>query len=59
PEGWLVLVGASGCGKTHIGAAIANRCRDAIEQSPTRVEVAPSALWVAVPKGVSSPLFRG
>ncbi len=31
---------------------------DAIERSPTRVEVAPSALWVAVPKGVSSPLFR-
>ena len=25
-EGWLVFVGASGCGKTHIGAAIANRC---------------------------------
>lgn len=26
PHGWLVLVGASGCGKTHIAAAIANRC---------------------------------
>ena len=26
PHGWLVLVGASGCGKTHIAAAVANRC---------------------------------
>jgi DNA replication protein DnaC len=26
PHGWLVLVGASGCGKTHVAAAIANRC---------------------------------
>lgn len=26
PQGWLVLVGASGCGKTHIAAAVANRC---------------------------------
>ena len=26
PQGWQVLVGASGCGKTHIAAAIANRC---------------------------------
>jgi DNA replication protein DnaC len=25
PDGWLVLSGASGCGKTHIAAAIANR----------------------------------
>ncbi len=25
PEGWLVLLGASGSGKTHIAAAIANR----------------------------------
>ena len=24
PEGWLVFIGASGCGKTHIAAAIAN-----------------------------------
>ena len=29
PEGWLVLTGAPGCGKTHIAAAIATR---AIEQ---------------------------
>ena len=25
PEGWLVLTGVPGCGKTHVGAAIANR----------------------------------
>jgi len=28
PEGWLVLSGASGCGKTHIAAAIVNRLLD-------------------------------
>ncbi|MBI4570779.1 MAG: ATP-binding protein, partial [Chloroflexi bacterium] len=28
PHGWLVLVGASGCGKTHLAAAIANRCME-------------------------------
>ncbi len=32
---------------------------DAYETSPTRVEVVPSVLWVAVPRGVRSPLFRG
>ncbi len=26
PRGWLVLLGAYGCGKTHLAAAIANRC---------------------------------
>jgi len=26
PQGWLVLMGASGCGKTHLAAAIANHC---------------------------------
>ena len=26
PQGWLVLSGATGCGKTHLAAAIANRC---------------------------------
>ncbi len=26
PEGWLVLAGPSGYGKTHLAAAIANRC---------------------------------
>jgi YegS/Rv2252/BmrU family lipid kinase len=30
---------------------------DAYELSPTEVEIAPSVLWVAVPKGVRSPLF--
>jgi len=31
---------------------------DEFERSPAVVEVAAGALWVAVPKGVSSPLFR-
>ena len=26
PEGWMVLRGAYGCGKTHLAAAIANAC---------------------------------
>ncbi len=26
PEGWLLMVGLSGCGKTHIAAAIGNGC---------------------------------
>ena len=26
PRGWLVLTGNSGCGKTHLAAAIANHC---------------------------------
>ncbi len=26
PEGWLILLGAYGCGKTHLAAAIANHC---------------------------------
>ena len=25
PEGWLVILGANGCGKTHLAAAIANK----------------------------------
>ena len=28
PQGWLVLTGASGSGKTHLAAAIANRCME-------------------------------
>jgi DNA replication protein DnaC len=27
PEDWLLLTGPNGCGKTHLAAAIANRCR--------------------------------
>jgi len=29
PEGWLVLAGETGCGKTHLAAAIAHQQRDA------------------------------
>lgn len=29
PEGWLVLVGVNGCGKTHLAAAVANYQRQA------------------------------
>ncbi len=28
PEGWLILVGPNGCGKTHLAAAIANQSLD-------------------------------
>jgi DNA replication protein DnaC len=27
PEDWLLIFGPNGCGKTHLAAAIANRCR--------------------------------
>jgi DNA replication protein DnaC len=39
PEGWIVLSGASGCGKTHIAAAIVNRL----------LERGEPALFVVVP----------
>jgi DNA replication protein DnaC len=39
PEGWIVLSGASGCGKTHIAAAIVNRI----------LERGEPALFVVVP----------
>ncbi len=29
PEGWLVLLGVTGCGKTHLAAAIVNYCYQA------------------------------
>jgi len=29
PSGWLVLLGGYGCGKTHLAAAVANRCLQA------------------------------
>ncbi len=32
---------------------------DAYDKSPTEVVVEPGALWVTVPKGLKSPLFRG
>ncbi|MDE3095894.1 MAG: ATP-binding protein [Chloroflexota bacterium] len=39
PDGWLVLCGASGCGKTHIAAAVVNRL----------LERGEPALFVVVP----------
>ena len=39
PQGWLVLVGGYGCGKTHLAAAIAN----------FRITLGQPALFVVVP----------
>ncbi|MCD6299929.1 MAG: ATP-binding protein [Dehalococcoidales bacterium] len=39
PEGWLVLLGVTGCGKTHLAAAIANYC----------LQAGKPALFVVVP----------
>lgn len=39
PQGWLVLLGQNGCGKTHLAAAIANHLRQA----------AKSVLFIVVP----------
>lgn len=39
PDGWLVLVGVNGCGKTHLAAAIVN----------CRYEMGKPALFVVVP----------
>ncbi|MDD5590793.1 MAG: ATP-binding protein [Dehalococcoidales bacterium] len=40
PEGWLILQGANGCGKTHLAAAVVNYCYQA--KKP--------ALFVVVPE---------
>ncbi len=32
PDGWLVLIGGTGCGKTHLAAAIANQLLDRASQ---------------------------
>jgi DNA replication protein DnaC len=39
PDGWLVLLGGYGCGKTHLAVSIANYC----------IEQGQSALFVVVP----------
>jgi len=39
PEGWLALLGRSGAGKTHLAAAVANRC----------IELGRPALFIVVP----------
>jgi DNA replication protein DnaC len=39
PEGWLVLTGPNGCGKTHLASAIAGRC----------IEAGTPALFMVVP----------
>ncbi len=40
PEGWLVLLGVNGCGKTHLAAAIVNYCYQAKK----------SAFFIVVPE---------
>jgi len=42
PEGWLVLMGVNGCGKTHLAAAIANHLR--AEGKPVLFIVVPELL---------------
>jgi len=43
PQGWLVFAGTYGCGKTHLAAAIANRCVQ-LGQSPPMLIVVPDLL---------------
>jgi ribosomal protein S27AE len=45
PEGWLLLSGSYGCGKTHLAAAIANR----------RVALGAPALFMIVPESARPP----
>ncbi|GAI15553.1 unnamed protein product, partial [marine sediment metagenome] len=42
PQGWLVFIGETGCGKTHLAAAIANYCLK--EGQPVKFEVVPDFL---------------
>ena len=42
PEGWLVLQGTNGCGKTHLAAAVVNYCFQA--GKPARFVVVPELL---------------
>jgi DNA replication protein DnaC len=42
PEGWLILLGANGCGKTHLAAAISNKRRK--EGQPVFFVVVPDFL---------------
>jgi DNA replication protein DnaC len=42
PEGWLVLLGGYGCGKTHLAASIANYCLE--RGQPTLFIVVPDLL---------------
>ena len=42
PDGWLVLIGVTGCGKTHLAAAIANYCLQA--DKPASFVVVPDFL---------------
>jgi len=42
PDGWLILLGDTGCGKTHLAAAITNYCREA--GKPTLFIVVPDFL---------------
>ncbi|MDH7487426.1 MAG: ATP-binding protein [Anaerolineae bacterium] len=39
PEGWLVFTGSYGCGKTHLAAAIANRCLELGQVTPMFIVV--------------------
>jgi len=39
PEGWLVLTGPYGCGKTHLAAAIANKCIELGHPTPMFIVV--------------------